>query len=182
MTTRRLPGPLRALVALAVGFGLGGVSAMDIQKIPLRLAFAVDGKGSSAETLFEVRENGSYAVNLIFLYDEDAHAPGDRARVWHLVGGSEQEPHTGQWQEVGAPVELDVSLQRLDADAKTDVVREKVSQPHLSSWGEGTLTSRLAVARLAPGRYHLVVRNLSAAPTLRDIRACIGVARAYMGK
>lgn len=182
MTAPRLPAPLRALAALAVGFGLGGASTVDIPKIPVRLAFAADSEGSSAETLLDVRDDALYAVNLTFRYDEAGHPPNDRDRVWHLVGGAEKDLRTGQWQDPGAPLTLEVVLRRQGAGDETDILRQKVVQPRLSSWGAGTLTARLGTARLSPGRYHLVVRSLHAAPTLRDVPTCIGVARAYAGK
>lgn len=182
MTTRRSTGPLRAVAALAASLGLVGASAMDVSKIPLRLAFDVSGEGNSAQTLFDVREDALYAVNLTFFYDDAEHPSHDRSRVWHSVGGAERDPQTGQWQEPGAPLAVEVTLQRQDGGEAADLLRKRVDQPKLSSWGEGVLTARLVVTRLTPGRYRLAVRSLQAAPALQDVRAAIGVVRAYAGK
>lgn len=174
--------PLRIFAAFAIGLGLKTASAMDIPKVPLRIPFSFDVEVTSVDTLFEVSDEGFYAVNITFQYDESAPERSDRKRVWSLVGGREDDVLTGQSRELGAPVELEVSIKQQRNGTDTEVLNQKIPRPRLSIWGDGTLTSRLAVSRLVPGRYHLVVINHQASPSLHDVRAHIGVVRAYLGK
>ena len=155
---------------------------MEIRQIPLSMAFDVAAERSTAEALFDVPKEAVYGVDLTFLYDAVEHNPSDRDRVWHLVGGSEKNQITGQWEESGAPLILEIALQRRDADKEIPILQAQVTQPHLSSWGKETLTTELTAARLPPGIYHLVVRNLRSAPILHDVRSRVDVVRAYRGK
>jgi len=182
MRVRKWDGALRALAVLVVGLGVAGASSEEVQKIPHSLPFNVSKQGFTVESAFEVHEEAWYGIDLTYLYGRGEISVNDRTLVWHLVGGSEKNSKTRQWEEPGAPLELEILLRREEPGKTVEVLRRHVVQPRLSSWGEDTLTTELAAARLPSGRYHLIVRSLAAAPMLQDIRARIDVIRAYRGK
>ncbi|MGF6903013.1 hypothetical protein [Paraburkholderia phytofirmans] len=107
--------------------------------------------------------------------------PGDRDRVWALVGGPGGEISGGRANR-GAPLLINVELDRVAGTGWESISNKSVDRPKLSSWGADKLDATLVVVELEPGVYRVKVLSMLDAPDLAHVRAQILVSKAYFGK
>ncbi|WP_148662116.1 DUF5625 family protein [Paraburkholderia phytofirmans] len=164
---------------VAFGFVVGCKKEGELKSTPFWLPFNLDKSGIFLECEFSIKNKGFYAVILEYFFDQKI--PGDRARVWALVGGPGEEIVGGRTNR-GAPLSLKVELNRMVGKGLESISKQNVDRPRLSSWGADTLDARLLVLELEPGLYRLKILNMLDAPDFENVRAKILVSKAYLGK
>ncbi|MGF6903009.1 DUF5625 family protein [Paraburkholderia phytofirmans] len=164
---------------VAFGFFVGCKKESELKTIPFWLPFNLDKSGSFLECEFSIEKKGFYDVSLEYFFDKKI--PGDRGRVWGLVGGPIEEV-IGKRINRGAPLLINVEMDRVVDTGWESISNKSVDRPRLSSWGADTLDATLVVVELEPGVYRVKVLNMLDAPDLAHVRAQILVSKAYFGK